>query len=191
MDDSIFKDSDIIELYHRREEAAIAASARKYGAYCHAVADRILHCREDAEECVNDTWVRAWSAMPPARPTHLKGFLGAITRHLALDRLSHDRAARRGGRDGGIAEVAEEFWECVPDNEASIPDEAAFRDRLDRFLGSLDARDRVVFLQRYFYACPVREIARRAGMSEGAVKTLLHRTRAKLKEFLDKEGISV
>ncbi len=184
-------DSAIVDLYHQRDEGAILASQHKYGRYCHAVAERILQNREDAEECVNDTWLRAWSAMPPARPTRLQGFLGAITRHLALDRLNYARAQKRGGPSSCLAEVTDEFWACLPSNEASIADEAAFRDLLNRFLGALDARTRVVFLQRYFYACSVRDIAERAGMSEGAVKLLLYRTRTKLKKFLEKEGISV
>ncbi len=181
------QDSVIIELYHARNEAAIAACEQKYGRYCHAVAERILHDPQDAEECVNDTWLEAWHAMPPARPTRLGGFLAAITRHIALDRLDYRRAR---GRDG-IVEVAEEFWDCLPSDEASLADEAAFRDRLDRFLGALDARTRVIFLRRYWYACPIRDIAEAAGISEGAVKSLLHRTRKRLKEFLEEEGITI
>ncbi len=184
---TLLPDEAIVELYHKRDEAAIAESQRKYGAYCHRVADRILCNLQDAEECVNDTWVEAWGAMPPKRPACLGGFLAAITRHISLDRLDYNRARKRSG----LVEVSEEFWECVPADEASIEDEAAAADRLGRFLGSLDARTRVIFLQRYFYLCPVKDIASRAGMSESAVKTLLFRTRGKLREFLEKEGISV
>ncbi len=180
-------DSAIIDLYHNRSETAIAATERKYGRYCYTVAVRILHNEQDAEECVNDTWLRAWGAMPPAKPTRLGAFLAAITRHLALDRLDHRHAK---GRDS-LVEVSEEFWLCVPSNEGDIPDEAAFYDRLNRFLGSLDCRTRVIFLRRYWYAIPIREIAEAADMSEGAVKTLLHRTRKKLKDFFDKEGVSI
>ncbi len=181
------EDATIIELFFARSEAAISRCMEKYGRYCHTIAERILHSREDAEECVSDTWLRAWHSIPPARPTRLKGYLGTIARHLALDRLDASRAQKRGE----AVEVAEEFWECLPSDEASVADEAAFRDSMDRFLSSLDSRTRVVFLRRYWYICPVREIAEGMGMSEGAVKTLLHRTRVKLKEFLDKEGISI
>ncbi len=185
--DSHLSDTAIIELYHQRDEAAIAACEQKYGRYCHIVAERILHNPQDAEECVNDTWIEAWSVMPPKRPTRLGGFLAAITRHLALDRMDHMHAKKRNG----IAEVADEFWDCVPDREESVTDEIIFRERLNAFLSSLDRRTRVVFMQRYWYLCPVREIATRMDMSESAVKTLLHRTRAKFKVFLEKEGISV
>ncbi len=182
-------DAEMIELFFARSESALVDCQRKYGRYCHAIAERILGSPQDAEECVNDTWMRAWCSIPPARPARLSAYLGAITRHLAIDRLEEAHAKKRGG--GETAEVSEEFWDCLPSAEGNIPDEVAFSDAMNRFLGALDRRTRVVFLQRYWYIVPVREIAEGQGMSEGAVKTLLHRTREKLKAFLEKEGISV
>ena len=97
------EDAEIIELYFRRSEEAIAESDRKYGAYCSSIAWRILKSREDSEECVSDTWLRAWGAMPPARPRFLRAFFGKITRNLSLGRYERDHAAKRGGGEVSIA----------------------------------------------------------------------------------------
>ncbi len=180
-------DTDIVELYHNRSETAIAESQKKYGRYCHAVAERILRSPQDAEECVSDTWMAAWSAMPPERPTRLGGYLAAITRHIALDRMDRMHAQKRCG----VVEVSEEFWECVPDSAESIADAVIFRERINAFLHSLDRRTRIIFMQRYWYICSIREIAERMGMTENNVKVILHRTREKFKQFLEKEGITV
>ncbi len=180
-------DDTIIELYHDRDENAIAASSAKYGRLCHTVADRILHNPQDTEECLSDTWLEAWQSIPPARPTRLGGFLAAITRHLALDRVDYRRAKCRDG----VVEVSDEFWDCVPDNAAAFTDDVAFGDLLNRFLGALEARTRIVFLQRYWYLCSIRDIAAMQQMSENNVKILLYRTRMRLKAYLEKEGIQV
>ena len=91
------EDQEIIRLYWDRDEAAIGATDEKYGAYCTAIALNILHRREDAEECVSDTYLRAWNAMPPQRPGRLSVFLGKITRNLSFSRYRVLYARKRGG----------------------------------------------------------------------------------------------
>ncbi len=180
-------DRAIIELYWQRAETAIVESHHAYGAYCHSIAMHILHSREDAEECVNDTWLAAWKAIPPARPQNLKGFFGSITRHIALDRYDREHAKKRDG----VAQVAEEFWDCVPDTEEPILEEIIFKERINAFLGTLDRETRIIFLQRYWYMCPVRDIARRLHMKESHVRVILYRTREKLRVYLGKEGVTI
>ena len=171
-------DEDILTLYNRRDEQAIAATQSKYGSYCRAVADRILRVREDAEECVNDTYLHAWNAIPPARPGSLRAFLGAIVRNLAINRLNYNRARRRNAAIVAL----DEFAECLPD---------ALRAAFDSFLASLPERERVIFVRRYWYLCPVAEIARGMDIPEGTVKSILSRTRERFRIHLEKEGIFV
>lgn len=132
-------DEDILTLYNRRDEQAIAATQSKYGSYCRAVADRILRVREDAEECVNDTYLHAWNAIPPARPGSLRAFLGAIVRNLAINRLNYNRARRRSAAIVAL----DEFAECLPDGTEPITDTVALRAAFDSFLASLPERERV------------------------------------------------
>lgn len=181
------EDSRIIALYWVRSEDAIAASSEKYGGYCYAVAQRILRRVEDSRECVNDTWLRAWDSIPPQRPDSLKAFLGAITRRLALDRWRHDRADKRGGNELTLA--LEELRDCVasPACVEREVEERELAELLSRFLASLNKEARIIFLQRYWYLCPVAHIARHRGISESGVKMSLLRSRKKLKALLDKE----
>lgn len=181
-------DKTIVALYWERAEAAIAQSEQKYGKYCYRIADNILHCKEDAEECVNDTWVRAWNAMPPERPTLLQAFLGKITRNLALDRYAFDRAKKRGAE---VEQIAEEFWLCVPNGELPLADQTALHHAFNSFLSSLPTQTRIVFMQRYWYICSVEQIALENGLSQANVKVILHRTRKAFKLYLEKEGIDI
>lgn len=181
------EDSRIIELYWQRSEDAIAASNEKYGEHCYIIAQRILCQSEDSRECVNDTWLRAWNSIPPCRPDSLKAFLGAITRRLALDRWRRDRAEKRGG--GEMPLVLEELKDCVasPACVEREAEEGELAELLDRFLVSLSKEARIIFLQRYWYLCSVKQIARHRGISESGVKMSLLRSRRKLKALLDKE----
>lgn len=182
------EDDKIVELYWGRDESAIVESDRKYGKYCHTVAYNILRSREDAEECVSDTWRAAWDAIPPARPVRLSAFLAKIARNIAIDRYRHDSAQKRGAEaDAPI----DEYWECIPSEDADIDDEYAMRQAINGFLCKLDGRTRVIFMRRYWYSMSVREIAELMGMTESNVGVILHRTRAKFKEHLTKEGIFV
>lgn len=183
------EDKDIVKLYWARDEAAIAETGRKYGRYCHYVALRITGNDLDAEEVVSDALLKAWQTIPPHTPDDLKPYMGMLTRQLAVNRLEERLAQKRGGE----ATVAlEELAECLPDpGKGNIPEGVALRDSLDRFLRSLSKRDRRVFLQRYWYACSVAEVATDGGLTVSHVTVLLHRLRKRLKAHLEKEGFTL
>lgn len=182
-------DKQIIELYWARSEAAISETANKYGKYCHAIAFNILYNNEDSEECVNDTYTRAWGAIPPKRPNRLSTFLGKITRNLALNRYEKYTAEKRGF--GQIPLALDELQDCIPaigSVEQNIEDTALI-EILDHFLGTLSVETRKVFMRRYWYLSPIKEIAEDYGFSESKVKMTLLRARNMLKQILEKEGI--
>lgn len=183
------EDCEIIDLYWARSQQAIAESEGKYGPYCRSIARGILSLEEDAEECVNDTWLGAWNAMPVQRPERLSAFLGRITRNLALNRYRADRADKRGG--GELPLLLDELGDCVP-SRSSTHQEVEYAElerQVDRFLHTLPAKSCNVFLRRYWYAETVEEIARRYHMQPSAVKSSLFRSREKLRQYLIKEGI--
>ena len=185
------EDMRIIELYWQRDEQALILTRRKYGAYCHAIAQQILHSREDAAECENDTYLRAWNAMPPDRPHGLRAYLGAITRRPSLDRWRERQAAKRGG--GEVALSLAELGECVahPDTVPEAVEAARTAAVLSEFLRSLPAEECDLFLRRYWYFDSVAQMAKHFGYSESKVKMTLSRTRDKLRVYLEKEGICV
>ena len=185
------EDQQIVELYWARAEQAIQESEQKYGAFCRAISRNILEREEDAEECVNDTWLRAWNAMPPQRPGVLSAFFGRITRNLSLDRWRHDRAAKRGG--AGVEVALEELGDCLP---APGRPEERLEERetaalISRFLREQTALDRNLFLRRYWYLDSISALAERFRMSESQVKSRLHRTRQRLRTVLLREGVAV
>ena len=180
------EDCRIIDLFFARSEDAIAETDRKYGAYCRAVAARILCDAGDAEEVVNDAYLRAWNAIPPERPECLRAYLAVVCSRLALDRYDRLTAEKRGG--GQLAAALDELAECVSGG-GDPADDVVLRDALNRFLRSLSEKARTAFLRRYWYACSIGEIAASLHMSESGVKMLLVRTRKKLKRFLQKEGL--
>ncbi len=184
-------DNAIIALYWAREERALEETSSKYGSFCRNIAYNILCNREDTEECVNDTWLRAWNAMPPQRPAILSSFLGKITRNLSLDRFRVSRAGKRGG--GQLPVALEELGDCIP-ADGSIEDQVAMKElsrMVDRFLRSLPEKECCVFLRRYWFVDSTREIALRYNMAEGSVKSTLHRTRQRLRVYLEKEGVAL
>ncbi len=181
-------DNAIVALYWARDEQALRVSAQKYGAYCHTVAYNIVRNRQDAEECVNDTWVQAWNIIPPKKPFALKAFLGTITRNLAINLYRAARTQRRGG--GQVALVLEELEDCLSDSPEKRLEQAELGRYLDRFLRQLPQKDCCLFIRRYWYMDTVPEIASRYHMAVGSVKSSLHRSRKKLKEFLEREGIT-
>ena len=184
-------DQQIITLYWQRDERAIPATAETYGSYCFRIAHNILHEPQDAEECLNDVWLRAWNTMPPHRPKFLSAFLGRITRNLALNMYSAKSAQKRGG--GEIELVFEELEECVSGSE-SVEDVLAAQalgEALNAFLASMPAKKRKIFLRRYWYADSVAEIAGAMGMTENHVSVTLHRQRAALKLFLTEWGFDL
>lgn len=182
-------DARIIELYFERSERAIEETDIKYGPYCRAIAYNILRSHEDSEESVNDTYLRAWNSMPPERPNILSAFLGKICRRLSIDRWRKGRAEKRGG--GELALALDELSYCIPARDGDPADELELRElqRLyDKFISSLPATERRVFLCRYWYMDSVADIARRFSFTESKVTSMLHRTREKFRSLLEKEG---
>lgn len=184
------EDQQILDLYFARSESAITETDRKYGRYCHSIAYNILEDHEDAKEIVNDTYLKAWNTIPPNRPDPLKPYVGMISRHLSLDRYEEYHTQKRGGQ---VPLVLEELAECIPDNDSreDIGESVALKDALAKFIRSLPDKTQMIFLRRYWYASSVAEIAEEYGMRENSVNVLLHRTRKKLKDHLQKEGIDL
>ena len=189
-------DKEILTLYWNREEAAIAASAQKYGHYCGRIAGNILSQAEDvadqgaAEECVNDTWLRAWNAIPPHRPAKLSLFLGKITRELAIDRYRAQRTQKRGG---GVYDVAlEELEECLwteRDTVERAVEGNLLGEAISRFLWEQPPLHRDVFVLRYYHFSSIQRIAKAYAIGESKTKSILFRTRKKLRVFLESEGL--
>ncbi len=184
-------DSKIIDLYWARAQQAIVESENKYGAYCHTVARNILDRAEDAEECVNDTWLRAWNVMPPQRPAVLQAFFGKLTRNLSLDRWRRDRAQKRGGSQVELA--LEELEDCLAarDRVDEVLDAQTTADLISDFVRRLPGQDRMLFVGRYWYLEDIQTLARRMSMGQSQVKSRLHRIRRRLKTELEKEGVAV
>ncbi|MBQ8831007.1 MAG: sigma-70 family RNA polymerase sigma factor [Oscillospiraceae bacterium] len=182
------EDKQIVELYFQRDNDAIKETDAKYGSFCFTVANNILHNAEDAEECVNDTWLRAWNAIPPHRPVWLKSFLAKITQNLALDRYTANNADKRGGSEINL--VLEEISECISSGEtpANAYDAKELEECIGRFVKALSERDGNIFVRRYFFMEKTAETAKKYGMKESNVLLILSRTRKKLKAHLIKEG---
>lgn len=183
------EDTKIIELYFARNEDAIRYTDISYGRRLRRLADNIVKNAQDAEESVSDTYLRAWETIPPQRPGHFFAFLAKICRNLALNKLDWKNAAKRKAE---VVSLTEEMSQCIPDAQRDREMEAReLGALLDSFLRTLTTENRLIFLRRYWYVDTVGEIALRYGLSEGAVQMRLNRTRAKLSEYLAKEGIAV
>ena len=183
-------DKKIVAMYFERTEQAIKETDRKYGKYCFYIANNILCSVEDSKECVNDTYARAWNAIPPHRPSRLSTFLGKITRNLALDRYAYNKAQKRLD---SMTLVYEELSECIPDpaGKSSVEDEVVLKMAVDSFLSTLDKQKRTLFLRRYWYMSSIRELSLDFAMSQSNVKTTLCRLRALFKEHLEQQGIEI
>jgi RNA polymerase sigma-70 factor (ECF subfamily) len=184
-------DEQIVQLYWDRDEGAIPATSEKYGSYCTVIAKNILGNHEDAEECVNDTYLSAWNAMPPQRPSVLSTFLGKITRNLSLNRYKHNTAEKRGG--GEAAAVLDELLGMVSDTD-SVEREIDRRElvnAMDAFLGTLPQKKRALFVCRYWYFDSISAIASRFGMTENNVSVSLNRIRLKLRDYLLERGFEL
>ena len=181
-------DERIVALYWSRCEAAITETASKYGSYLNNISYNILVNREDAQECVNDTYMDAWNTMPPNRPSVLSTFLGKITRRISIDRWRIKNAKKRGGDE--ITLALDELEECVGSShdvelEVQRKELAA---TMHSFLDRLPQTERRIFLLRYWYLEPIRSIANQYGFSQSKVASMLHRIRGKLRKYLEKEG---
>lgn len=180
------EDHKIVALYWQRDQQAIGETQRVYGGYCAAIAGNILPSPQDQEECLTDTWLGAWNAMPPQRPERLAPFLGRICRNAALDIFRRQQAQKR--RSGGEL-VLEELAECV--GGAPLEEAVAARElgeAISRFLEQLPTPSRRVFLRRYWYCQDIADIAEEFSFSQSKVKSMLRRAREKLRLYLIKEG---
>ncbi len=183
-------DTRIVALYWSRDEQAISETSAKYGAYCQQIAMNVLKNLQDAEECVNDTYLRAWNTIPPQRPTKLGAFLGKITRHLALDRFKARTAAKRQGDSFGVS--LEELSECLSSGDFEAETDArAIGEAINGFLRKELPTARKIFVCRYFYGDSIEDICRRFSMTEAKVKSSLFRSRNRLRAHLEKEGIGL
>ena len=182
-------DLNIIELYFERNERAIRETDAKYGKLCYRIAYNILNNREDSEECVNDTYMGAWNAIPPARPDNFMAFLSKIARNLSLKRLEF---LAREKRSAAIVLSLDELAGVLPDERFSPEASDEYVGVLiSAFLRTQKADARNVFVRRYFFFDSIGEICARYSFTESKVKNMLFRTRNKLKEYLIKEGIDL
>lgn len=184
-------DEEIIALYFARDEQALVRTDEKYGSYCFSLANSILVSHEDAEETVNDTYLKAWQAIPPKKPAILRLFLAKITRNLAFSRWRNLSAQKRGG--GELPLVLEELESCVgsSDDVGAALDAKELTRAIAAFLDTLPKQDQNIFLRRYFFIEDAQSIAKRYGLRRDAVNQSLSRTRKKLKAHLIREGYAV
>ncbi len=180
-------DSKIISLFWERSENAIAETDRKYRGLCMHVAHNVLSDSSDAEECVNDAYLAVWNSIPPQRPEHFSAFVCRIVKNLALKKYGHIHAAKRNPD----AQVSFDELDGLADNTdvEKLCSSKELGDKISEFLRSERQVNRVVFVRRYWFLDSIRDIAKRYGMTENAVKQLLLRMRSRLKEYLRKEGV--
>ena len=182
-------DNEIIELFFERSQKAISELSAKYGKLIFKIADNALHNREDAEECVNDTYLGVWNAIPPQRPKSLPAFVCGIARNISINRFTRDPSRK----NGAYGVCFDELQECIASNETveARYDADELSRLIDGFLDELDRKNRMLFVRRYYYMDSLADIAAASGMKEGAVRTRLSRLRGKLKKFLESRGVDI
>ena len=182
-------DNKIIELYFARDEAAIKETKIAYGKKLDNLSYGILKNIEDAQECVNDTYLKTWNTVPPQKPTYFYAFISKICRHLCFGRLDYQNAKKR---KFDTVTLSDELANCIPDalKEAEF-EHKAIGDALTVFLNTLSKDHRVIFMRRYWFCEPISDVANHLKVSESKIKTSLHRTRTKLRAYLETEGISI
>ncbi len=189
----MMQDEQIVDLYFDRNERALMETTDKYGNYCRTIARTILNDEEAVKECFNDTLFQSWNAMPPHRPNCLKTFVGKITRNVSLQRVRTTHAVKRGG--GETVAAIDELQECIPDRSAhsaeQIEEEMVIREVLDNVLAGLSVQNRRIFVRRYWYCNSIEDIAKAFAMTEGNVRTALSRVRSKLRDALEKAGVTI
>ena len=183
-------DEAIIGLYFARDQQAIVESDEKYGSFCRYLAVNILQSREDAEECVNDTWLTAWNRMPPMHPNHLKAFLGRITRGVSIDRWRRNRAQKRCD---GTELLLSELEDCVPDARSpeAVAEQRELTEEINCWLEELETEERVAFVRRYWYGESVQELAQHFGISPNRMAQRLRRLRLRLRQRLEAKGVAI
>ena len=181
-------DEQILDLYWKRSESAITETAKKFGRYCWTIAWNILSDAADAEECENDVYLAAWNTIPPKRPAHLAIFLGRLTRNIAIDKYDYKTAQKRNQK---FEQILSELEDCLvsPHSVETQYEAGQTAETINRFLREQPYESRAVFLRRYWYSDSIRDIAKQFGISESKVKSMLFRTRNRLRQYLEKEGI--
>lgn len=185
------EDEKIVSLYWEREESAISETEKKYDRYLTKIAYNILYDREDSRESVNDTYLAAWESMPPHRPSVLSAYLAKLTRRISIDRFRLKTRQKRIPSEYMIS--LSELDECVSGGNPTeeIINVRLLADAIGVFLRTQSTEVRTAFLGRYYFLDPVKEVAAYCGMTESKCKSLLHRTRLGLKDYLRKEGFEV
>lgn len=186
--DLLLTDAEIIELFFERNENAIKEISNKYDRYCRSIAYKILQNKEDAEECVNDTWYSTWKTIPPTKPQKLNLFLAKIVRNISFDKYKSKNRKKRGA--GEMVQVLDELEECIPSVQNIEDDYIAheLNETIQKFTCKLPERDANIFIRRYFFVDSFDKIAKQYGISSNHVGVILSRTRKKLKYELEKEG---
>ena len=179
------EDKEILELFNARNQQAISKTADKYGNYCYSISFNILANAEDSEECVNDTYMKAWQSIPPDYPHIFSAYLGKITRNLSLDKYRHKYAKKRGNATVNV--VFEELENCISETK-SIVDEIELTELINNFLKTLSDDKCRIFVRRYWYADSVTELAAMTNGSANRISVRLFRLREKLRITLMKEG---
>lgn len=182
-------DNGIIELFFERSEKAVEELSAKYGRLCMGIAVNVLGSYQDAEECVNDTYLGVWNAIPPARPNSLTAFVCRLARNISINRYKYNSAKKRGAYGVCISELEE----CLPSGstaEERFETEELSR-HIDEFLDTLDKTDRMLFVRRYWYMDGFGELSARSKLSAGAVRTRLSRLRGGLRKFLESRGVEI
>lgn len=182
------KDENIVKLYFDREERAIDETRKKYGKLLHHIAFNILNSAPDSEECVDDTYIKAWKSIPPTSPVRLGAFLSKITRNLSINRYLKNKSEREMLNTDT---VFEEISECIPSGDGSISEDLALREAINGFIGTLDATKRKLFVKRYFFMRPIKQVASEMKLTVSNVKITLMRIREDFKAYLEKEGIII
>lgn len=182
------EDMEIVQMYWDRNEQAIAETSAKYGSYCTSIAMNILNNREDAEECVNDTYMNTWNSIPPHKPNMLSTFLGKIVRNLSLNKYKHIHRAKRGGNE--FALILDELGEIVSDKEEILDN--VIRNELiktiNSFIATLSEEKQYMFFRRYWYSDSIKDIAAGCGRTENYISVELGRIRNKLRVHLTERG---
>lgn len=184
-------DNEIVALYLRRDEAAIGQTSEKYGSRLRTLSYGIVNDLPTAEECENDTYMEAWNSIPPHEPGgYLFAFLARITRHISLD---YCRKRSRLKRDAVLCQLSAEMEQCIPapDDVQCRMDGVALGEAINGFLGTLGEEQRNVFLRRYWYLDSIAAISKRFALSQSKVKTMLFRSRNRLRDYLMKEGYTL
>ena len=182
-------DRHIIDRLFARSEEGLALLQTHYGKLCHRIALNLLGSREDAEECVNDTYLAVWHTIPPNRPASLMAYVGKVTRNIAVSCLR--KRGAKGRRCEGTV-LLDELAECLPDTDTPDPaDDLTLREALQSFFDSLSEEDRAIMVRRYYNGEPTEAIALVLGLKHSTVRVRLHRLRERLRAHLEERGVGL